>query len=173
MRNVVAGLISTKGSTMLMGRIRRYLFQRNDIDENYGRKEYAVAPDFHSRKITEIASPSDCLGWGDRPGWLLTKMRLAFQPCHFGSFIVSTPYSIPPKYTFGISRRHASRANMAFLDGHVEHGSLRDWILPVSAVWYRWHHRNQMPVELFRQFDADNWAPLYGADEFVPTTSEN
>lgn len=39
-----------------------------------------------------------------------------------------------PDYTFNISRRHASRANMAFLDGHVEDGSLRDWTLIVSAV---------------------------------------
>ncbi len=50
---------------------------------------------------------------------------------------------------------------MAFLDGHVEHGSLRDWTLPVSAVWDRWHHRNHMPVELFQQFNADNWVPRF------------
>ena len=53
------------------------------------------------------------------------------------------------------------------------HGSLRDWTLPVSPVWDRRHHRNQMPAELFQHFDADNWAPLYGADEFVPTTSND
>ena len=50
---------------------------------------------------------------------------------------------------------------MAFLDGQVEHGSLRDWTLPVSAVWNRW------PVEEFQDLPADDWAPLYGVDEHV------
>lgn len=59
------------------------------------------------------------------------------------------------------------RSVLAFLDGHVEHGSLRDWTLPVSAVWDRWHYRNRWPVEEFQHLDADNWAPLYGADELV------
>lgn len=77
------------------------------------------------------------------------------------------PREKPVKYIFEISRRHADRANMAFLDGHVEHGSLRDWTLPVSSVWNRWHHRNQWPAEVYQKFDADNWAPLYGMDEFV------
>ena len=36
---------------------------------------------------------------------------------------------------------------MAFLDGHVEHGSLWDWTLPVSAVWNHWHHSNVWPVD--------------------------
>ena len=71
------------------------------------------------------------------------------------------------KYTFGISRRHAGRSNMAFLDGHIEHGSLRDWTLSVSAVWDLWHYRNRWPVEEFQDLPADNWSPLYGADEHV------
>ena len=54
---------------------------------------------------------------------------------------------------------------MAFLDGHVEHGSLRDWTLPVFAVWDRWHYRNRFPVELFQKYDESNWSTLYGADE--------
>ena len=54
---------------------------------------------------------------------------------------------------------------MAFLNGHVEHGSLRDWTLPVSAVWDCWHYRNRFPVELFQKYDESNWSPLYGADE--------
>lgn len=69
------------------------------------------------------------------------------------------------KYTFRISRRHASRANVDFLDGHVEHGSLRDWTLPVFAVWDRWHYRNRYLVELFQKYDESNWSTLYGADE--------
>ena len=125
------------------------------------------ATDFYSRKMAEIGSPSDCLAFGDRPGWYTLNSNLRFV----GRW--STRNSIAPKpfseddYTFWISRRHAGRANMAFLDGHVEHGSLRDWTLPVSAVWNRWHHRNRWPVEDFQDLPADNWSPLYGADEHV------
>ena len=47
---------------------------------------------------------------------------------------------------FPISRRYASRANMAFLDGHVEHGSLQirrclclpfsiDGIIAIAGLW--------------------------------------
>ena len=53
------------------------------------------------------------------------------------------------------------------LDDHVEHGSLRDWTLPVSAVWDRWHHRNRYPGERFQHLPADNRSPLYGADEHI------
>ena len=59
---------------------------------------------------------------------------------------------------------------MAFTDGHVEHGSLRDWTLPVEEVYRRWHYDNKSyldnPYLLYR--DADNWAPLYGVDEEIP-----
>ena len=127
---------------------------------------------FYSRKITEIVSPADCVAFGDRVGWLKPSK---------GSGLILPPYNMAhtigqhvwpvssrsPKHTFGISRRHAGRSNMAFLDGHVEHGSLRDWTLPVSAVWDRWHHRNQWPVEDFQDLLVDNWSPLYGADEHV------
>ncbi len=69
-----------------------------------------------------------------------------------------------------ISRRHAGRANMAFLDGHVEHGSLRDWTLPVSVVWNRWHHLNRVPDGYEQVLNADNWSSLYSADEILPET---
>ena len=90
----------------------------------------------------------------------------------YGNALAPLPWlGTHPNYTFGISRRHAGRANMAFLDGHVEHGSLRDWTLPVSAVWNRWHYRNQWPVKDFQNLPADEWSPLYGADEILPETS--
>lgn len=41
------------------------------LDGGYGRErfDHSIA-DFHSRKVTEIATPSDCLGWGiDRVGF--------------------------------------------------------------------------------------------------------
>ena len=121
--------------------------------------------DFYSRKITDVVSPADCVSFGDSASYF--SWGVVFHP-RYGNFLF--PYHWldgSPEYTFGISRRHAGRSNMAFLDGHVEHGSLRDWTLPVSAVWDRWHHRNRWPVEEFQHLPADEWAPLYGADEHV------
>ncbi len=144
------------------------------------RSHYPPA-EYYSRKVQEIVSPSDCVGYGDRVGWQrsIPVGRVAI-PSDVSSQVVSQrPWPVSPlnpKYTFGISRRHAGRVNMAFLDGHVEHGSLRDWTLPVSAVWDRWHYRNRWPSDLenenprlvdFQDLPADNWAPLYGADEHV------
>lgn len=34
------------------------------LDGGCDRKQYDVISDFHSRKMAEIASPADCLGWG-------------------------------------------------------------------------------------------------------------
>ena len=129
--------------------------------------------DFYSRKITDVVSPADCLSLGDSVGWQSVGSQVAIIEPWYGNAIAPLPWfgSVFPDYTFGISRRHAGGSNMAFLDGHVEHGSLRDWTLPVSAVWDRWHHRNQWPVEDFQDLPADNWAPLYGADKFSPETS--
>ena len=129
--------------------------------------------DFYSRKITEIVSPADCVSFGDAVGWQQVGSTVAIIEPRYGNVLSQKPWlgGEQPDYAFGISRRHAGRANMAFLDGHVEHGSLRDWTLPVSAVWNRWHYRNRWPVEDFQNLRADNWAPLYGADEFLPETS--
>ena len=133
--------------------------------------------DFYSRKIQEIVSPTDCVSYGDRVGWQRfsgASGGLVIPSARNSQVVGQRPWPVSsrnPKYTFGISRRHAGRANMAFLDGHVEHGSLRDWTLPVASVWNRWHHRNRWPVEEFQHLDADNWAPLYGADEILPETS--
>ncbi len=119
----------------------------------------------YSRKMEEVVSPVDCVAFGDSSGWYMKSSGLAFlEPFYSVSQVHSSAFR---DYTFGISRRHAGWSNMAFLDGHVEHGSLRDWTLPVSAVWNRWHYRNRWPVELFQGLPADNWAPLYGADELV------
>lgn len=125
--------------------------------------------DFASRKVSEILSPADAISFGDRIGWqFFDGDNVAIAPPWAPHVFSPVPWlSSHPKYTFAISRRHAGRANVAFLDGHVEHGSLRDWTLPVSAVRDRWHHRNRWPVEEFQDLPADNWAPLYGADEEV------
>lgn len=125
----------------------------------------------HTYKISEIASPSDWISLGDASGWNYRGQTLSMQGAQWGLIIEMKPWMGYPKHTFFISRRHAGRSNMAFLDGHVEHGSLRDWTLPVSAVWDRWHPKNKMPVEAFQNFNADDWSPLYGADEILPETS--
>ena len=127
---------------------------------------------FYSRKMSEIVSPADCVSYGDRIGWQkhLAGVGLSVGAHWWPHTMGQKPWPVSsrsPKYTFGISRRHAGRSNMAFLDGHVEHDSLRDWTLPVSAVWDRWHHRNQWPVEDFQDLPAVNWTPLYGADEHI------
>ena len=57
---------------------------------------------------------------------------------------------------------------MAFLDGHVEHGSLRDWTLPVESVHRRWHWDGKAHLDRLHYRDADNWSPLYGIDEKPP-----
>ena len=130
---------------------------------------YWLLEKYYTHKTTGIVSPSDWISVGDMSSWE-------------GSFLLARPQNgMPmgprpwlaglPEYTFGLTRRHAGRSNMAFLDGHVEHGSLRDWTLPVSAVWNRWHPRNQWPVEEFQHLPADKWSPLYGADEILQETS--
>ena len=133
------------------------------------------AVDFYSRKVTEILTPADCISFGDAAGWQQVGLSTVaiVHPRYGNEGISQWPHlnDEQPKYAFGISRRHAGRSNMAFLDGHVEHGSLRDWTLPVSSVWNRWHYRNRWPVEDFQNFRADEWAPLYGVDEFLPETA--
>ena len=120
--------------------------------------------DFYPRKVSEVLSPADAISFGDRIGWQFARDDVGIAP-PWAPHVFGQHHWRGTKYVFPISRRHAGRANMAFFDGHVEHGSLRDWTLPVSAVWDRWHHRNRWPVEEFQNLPADNWAPLYGADE--------
>ena len=84
---------------------------------------------YYSRKMAEIVSPADCIAFGDRPGWHTRKglhnSLLWIYPEVALHGIAPFTSSGHPDYTFMISRRHVGRANMAFLDGHVEHGSLR------------------------------------------------
>ena len=72
--------------------------------------------DFYSRKIQEIDSPVDSVGYGDRiDRQPHIAIGLSFPPPYFPHTIGNRPWpSSYPKYTLGISRRHASRANMVF-----------------------------------------------------------
>lgn len=54
------------------------------LDGGHGRKQYDVVTDFHSRKMTEIATPSDCLGWGGSSGLGLAYVALEWKD--FSSF---------------------------------------------------------------------------------------
>ena len=97
-------------------------------------REVVVRPsadDFYSRKMSEIVSPADCVGFGDKVGWYMFNSKpqigsswhwAIVNQFHWGS----ERYFSAPNYTFMLTRRHAGRSNMAFLDGHVEHGALRD-----------------------------------------------
>ncbi len=125
-----------------------------------------------SIKLSQVVSPSNHLQLGDTAGWFLPIdgiVRVSIGkpgsdiPRIAGYAIRANPYR------FYLTRRHAGRSNMAFTDGHVEHGSLRDWTLPVESVHRRWHYDNKAHLDRLRYRDADNWAPLYGVDEEIPT----
>ena len=81
-------------------------------------------------------------------------------------FPVSDPLFV--RYSFPLTQRHYGNANMAFSDEHVEHGTLRDWTLPVGSVHRRWHYDNKAHLDRLRYRDAENWSPLYGFDEKPP-----
>ena len=51
----------------------------------------------------------------------------------------------------------------------VEHGSLRDWTLPIDSVHRRWHYDVKAHLDRLHYRDAENWAPLRGVDEEIPT----
>ena len=87
---------------------------------NQGLTEFAV------RKVPEILSPAAAISFGERIGWqFFDGDNVAIAPPWAPHVFRQFPW-LGTKYVFPISRRHAGRANMAFLDGHVEHGSLRD-----------------------------------------------
>ena len=119
-------------------------------------------------KRSQIVSPSNHIQLGDMPGWIYRKFLSTIFHANPGvSYTVNrvNPYVFPQ-----LTRRHSGVSNMAFSDGHVEHGSLRDWSLPVEEVHRRWHYDNKSRLDnpRFRNLDADNWFPLYGADEDIP-----
>ena len=130
--------IDTRGlSILFMEQIPQCLFLNAPLPslEQFSRNDLAWS-DFCSRKMAEIVSPSDCVDFGDRPGWHTLNSHLTFDSRRSPHRVWHGPWSSSehPNYTFRISRRHAGRSNMAFLDGHMEHGSLKDWTSPIPSV---------------------------------------
>lgn len=86
------------------------------ISGGYRDKYSNSQADFYSRKIQKVVSLVDSVGYGDRIDWQPYIVKgLSFPPPYFPHTIANRPWpSSYPKYTLGISRRHASRANMVF-----------------------------------------------------------
>ena len=136
---------------------------------------YSFSQSRSSVKLGSVVSPSDCVALGDTAGW---GFRWAFLHISITSPGVDSRFHPPllsPAaqngpfgYFFHLTRRHYGNANMAFLDGHVEHGSLRDWTLPVESVHRRWHWDGKAHLDRLHYRDSNNWAPLYGIDEKPP-----
>ena len=130
------------------------------------RPRLRVKGDGRPIKMAEVVVPADCVALGD------VVISQGFPP--FVSPVTLNDGELPgyrsplPLYPFRISRRHYGNANMAFLDGHVKHGSLRDWTLPVESVHRRWHYDNKAHLDRLTYRDADNWSPLYSFGEEFP-----
>lgn len=149
--------------------------QLNRFNYSYGWNDYglnenaSIQPPMRTKgrpiKMTEVVAPSDCVALGDATVWKGIPPFVSPVTIKDGWLVFPPPL---PLYPFRISRRHYGNANMAFLDGHVEHGSLRDWTLPVESVHRRWHYDNQAHLDRLTYRDAENWSPLYGIDEKPP-----
>ena len=151
--------------------------QLNRFNYSYGWNDYGlnenarirshmrVKGDARPIKIAEVVAPADCVALGDA---MVSKGIPPFVSpvtMHDGWFPFPSPFRNFPLYPFLISRRHYGNANMAFLDGHVEHGSLRDWTLPIESVHRRWHYDNKAHLDRLTYRDAENWSPLYSFGE--------
>ena len=109
----------------------RRVFSDNRFNYSYGWNDYGLNENAHINsylrtkgrpiKMAEVVALADCVSLGDSvPGFLPFVSPVVLHESRPDvSFVL-------PLYLFQISRRHYGHANMAFLDGHVEHGSLRD-----------------------------------------------
>ena len=118
----------------------------------------------YAKKMSWVVAPSNHLLLGDVSGWFKHHYGDFYVNFQFSRQIYFRPLRANP-YFFLLTRRHYGYSNMAFADGHVEHGSLRDWTLPVESVHRRWHYDNRAHLDRLIYRDAENWHPLYGADE--------
>ena len=151
--------------------------QLNRFNYSYGWNDYGlnenarirshmrVKGDARPIKMAEVVSPADCVALGDATFVGASPPFVSPVTMHDGWFPLPSPFRNFPRYAFQISRRHYGYANMAFLDGHVEHGTLRDWTLPIESVHRRWHYDNQAHLDRLTYRDAENWSPLYSFGE--------
>ena len=125
-------------------------------------------------KLSHVVDPSDHILLGDASGWFPASppgVRLFAYPYGTLNEISIGRWPIIPRYKpycFDLTRRHSGKSNMAFSDGHMEHGSLRDWTLPVESVHRRWHWDGKAHLDRLTYRDAENWSTLYGIDEKPP-----
>lgn len=119
----------------------------------YGWNAWRLAEDFsnpfkdgRSAKLGRVVSSSDCLVLGDASGWAFVDLHFRGHGSQDFRFppILDTPslspnpeFGVVPDYTFYLTRRHSGKANIAFLDGHVEALTLRELTLPMEAVHCR------------------------------------
>ena len=115
--------------------------------------------------MAEVFAPADCVALGDSVAGIVPFVSPVVVNESLPLFSNEGQIFLWPLYPFLISRRHYGYANMAFLDGHVEHGSLRDWTLPVESVHCRWHYDNQAHLDRLTYRDAENWSLLYSFGE--------
>ena len=159
-----------------------YSYGWNDVGLNEGSSfsgrsgVYSFSQSRSSVKLGSVVSPSDCVALGDTAGWgfwwggsirisiTYPDVDIRYHPPLLSPAAQNGPFG----YFFHLTRRHYGNANMAFLDGHVERGSLRDWTLPVESVHRRWHWDGKAHLDRLYYRDVDNWVPLYGIDEKPP-----
>ena len=82
-------------------------------------------------RMSSVVSPVDCIVLGATAEWLFASVydaNLGLIPCGVNPSSLSPVayFGLIPRYiTFHLTRRHYGNSNIAFLDKHVEHGSLR------------------------------------------------
>ena len=139
--------------------------------EDYSERLFTLSAWRRERSVkrSSVVAPADCVSLGDAAGWTSAKNRIGLEyTLHLPPCLSFVPDPLFVRYTFHLTRRHYGNANIAFLDGHVEHGTLRDWTLPVESVHRRWHWDGKAHLDRLVYRDADNWAPLRGLDEELP-----
>ena len=154
LRNALSRLESSFGSGI------RLVFER-EFNFAYGWGDNEIDNE-NSIKRSQIVLPSDHIQLGDTPGWRSQDSRYVINTT---PILSRQPWRANPYVFPFLTRRHSGKSNMAFSDGHVEHGSLRDWTFPVESVHRRWHWDGKAHLDRLRYRDADNWAPLYSTDE--------
>ena len=153
-------------------RVDHYEVRRGaQFNYSYGWNDYGLNENAHIRpglrfkgrpiKMAEVVAPADCVALGDAGFFGVSPPFVSPVTISEGRGAPLFSSSPLPLYFFVISRRHYGNANMAFLDGHVEHGSLRDWTLPVESVHRRWHYDGKAHLDRLSYRDVDNWEPLY------------